>query len=177
MIRSILSALVSTSLLFVPYLFAQGPGAVAGTSGCGAPEIKFDVNPDKEQRNALPETGKALVYFIEDDSNFASRPRPTTRVGIDGTWVGANHGNSYFHVAVDPGVHHLCASWQSAAILWHGRQTAAAHFTAEPGAVYYFEVRNEAQESGIRMDFFPIDSDEGQLLEKKFSHSSIIQKK
>jgi hypothetical protein len=70
-IRSILSALVSTSFLFVPSLFAQDPSAVVGTPGCGAPEIKFDGKTDKEQRNAQSETGKALVYFIEDDSNLS----------------------------------------------------------------------------------------------------------
>jgi hypothetical protein len=38
-----------------------------------------------------PESGKALVYFIEDDSTFNSSPKPTTRAGIDGNWVGVTH--------------------------------------------------------------------------------------
>ena len=54
----------------------------------------------------------AVVYFIENDAEFTSTPKPTTRMGIDGRWVGATHGNSYLFMTVDPGEHHLCASWQ-----------------------------------------------------------------
>ena len=37
----------------------------------------------------------------------------TTRVGLDGIWVGANHGKSYFFVLVNPGDHHLCVAQQT----------------------------------------------------------------
>jgi hypothetical protein len=76
-------------------------------------------------------------------------------------------------VSVDPGEHHLCASWQTAVILRQGHQTAAAHFTAEAGGVYYFRVKNtwvrDLGTAGISLA--PLDSDEGQLLASKFSVS------
>ena len=51
---------------------------------------------DKQHPFAKPESGKALIYFLQDDPNFLSRPRPTTRFGLDGNWIGATQSNSYF---------------------------------------------------------------------------------
>jgi hypothetical protein len=120
-------------LIFAACAFAQDkPTNAAVAPGCGPASVKFDVNADAHAHPmSQPEAGKALVYFIEDDTNFLSTPKPTTRLGIDGSWVGANHGNSYFYLSLEPGEHHLCASWQSKVVLLAGQQTAAAHFTAE----------------------------------------------
>ena len=135
---------------------------------------------DKGQHPVQPDSGKALVYFIEDDSNFSSFPKPTTRAGLDGKWVGATHGNSYFYFFVDPGVHHLCASWQTGVILGKGRMTSAAHFTADAGGVYYFEVKNKffRSETSAMTDvtLSPLDSDEGQVLANKYALSTSRQK-
>jgi Protein of unknown function (DUF2846) len=152
----------------------------AGTPGCGAPNAKFAVNTEKGQPHpAQPDAGKALVYFIEDDSEFESSPKPTTRIGVDGEWVGATHGNSYFHASIAPGVHHLCASWQTTVLLGQGHKAAAAHFTAEAGGVYYFSVKNEwLREHGTAsVSLTPLDSDEGQLLADKLSFSTSQPKK
>ena len=54
------------------------------------------------------EQGKALVYFFVD---FLTAP--TMRVGVDGNWMGANNGKSYFFFPVEPGEHNVCAEWQS----------------------------------------------------------------
>jgi hypothetical protein len=136
----------------------------------GQHAIKGDGNhPNAGQ----PDPGKALVYFLEDDTGFESAPKPTTRIGVDGQWVGATHGNSYLYFSVDPGVHHLCASWQRAIALFQGRKTAAAHFTAEAGQTYYFSAKNIWTRDGPSdMSLNPVDSDEGQLLANKFSFSA-----
>jgi hypothetical protein len=86
---------------------------------------------------------------------------------------GATHGNSYLYFSVDPGVHHLCASWQRAVALFQGRKTAAAHFTAEAGQTYYFSAKNIYTRDGpTDMSLDPIDRDEGQLLAKQFASRS-----
>jgi hypothetical protein len=62
------------------------------------------------------------------------------RIGLDGQWVGANHGNTYFYFPVDPGDHNFCANWQSS----HGRLlklSSAVSLTAEEGQVYYFPTK------------------------------------
>ena len=148
---------------------------------CGPDEVKFEVKTEKNPHQVKqPDPGKALVYFLEDNSEFGSLPRPTTRLGVDGEWVGATHGNSYFYFSVDPGEHHLCVSWQSWVGIGSGHKAAAAHFTAEPGGVYYFLVKNIflRQVGGPPIiKFEPLDSDEGQLLANKYSFSTFEQKK
>lgn len=161
--------------LFATTALAQKNATPAASApGCGAADIKFAIKTDKAQHPAAqPEKNKAMIYFIEDDSSFESRPLPTTRLGVDGEWVGANRGDSYFYVSVDPGEHHLCASWQSFVAFGAHETSAAAHFTAEPGQTYYFRVRNTwLREHGVtHVELTPLDSDEGQLLTSRFAFS------
>lgn len=113
------------------------------------------------------------MYFIEDDREYDPTRKPTMLAGLDGRWVGATNGNSYFYFSVAPGEHHICASWQS-----KSQTRAVAHFTAEPGKVYYFAVKNRAgayQAYGI--DFVPLDSDQGLLLASTFPLSAFQLKK
>jgi len=63
-------------------------------------------------------------------------------VGLDGQWIGATNGNSYFYFSVDPGEHHLCTNWQGFSFLGKTRAAGALHFTAEPGGVYYFRAKD-----------------------------------
>jgi hypothetical protein len=159
---------------------ALAQSAPTGTAACGAADARFEVKTAKGRYAAAQsDVGKALVYFVEDDSDFGSTPKPTTRAGVDGGWVGATHGNSYFYLSVDPGEHHLCASWQSEVILGQGHKVAVAHFTAAAGEVYYFEVKNtwtlDLGSAGISLK--PLDSDEGELLVRKFSLSTFHLKK
>jgi hypothetical protein len=106
---------------------------------CGDDKVKFDVKTENSKTApASPADGKAQIIFIENE-NHAIGPfmYATVRFGLDGAWAGANNNNSYFTATVAPGVHHLCASWQSAL----GRiekNVDVASFTAEPGKVYYF---------------------------------------
>jgi hypothetical protein len=168
----LLATFLLTSLAFAQ---DQSSGS-AKVPACGAPDSRFEIKTDTAQHPAQPEPGKALVYFIQDDSDFASRPRPTTRVGMDGQWVGATHGDSYFYFSVDPGIHHLCASWQGAEET--SRNTAAAHFTAEAKGVYYFAAKDSSQYRGpASITFNLLDSDEGQLLTNELEFSVSQPKK
>jgi hypothetical protein len=80
--------------------FAQDQAAVArAAAGCGPSQEMFDVKTDDTKHPVgQPEEGKALVYFFVD---FVTAP--TMRVGVDGQWVGANNGKSYFFFQVEPG--------------------------------------------------------------------------
>ena len=119
--------------------FAAQARATVLPDACGDDKVKFDVKTEKGQSApATPEAGKAQIVFIENENHMIGPfMYATVRFGLDGAWVGANNNNSYFTLDVAPGVHHLCASWQSAL----GRvekNVDAASFTAEPGKVYYF---------------------------------------
>ncbi|MGA9055546.1 MAG: DUF2846 domain-containing protein [Terriglobia bacterium] len=147
---------------------------------CGPDEVAFEVKTDKRSHPmGQAVAGKALVYFFEHDW-YRGYSRPTTRLGVDGGWVGATSGNSYFYFSVDPGEHHICASWQIGVGAGRSRQVAAAHFKAEAGVVYYFKAestpsRGEGITSGISLH--PVDSDKGQLLPSKYSFSTFQQRK
>jgi hypothetical protein len=146
---------------------------------CGASGAKFEVKTDSERHPvAEPQAGKALVYFLEDDSQFGSIPKPTTLASLDSRWIGATHGNSYFYFSVDPEEHHLCASWQTRVLLGRPLPTAAAHFEAAAGGVYYFLVKNSGGRytaAGISLE--PLDSDEFKLLASTYSFSSSQEKR
>lgn len=178
----------SVLLLLALVLMPRQASAQMGP-GCGAANIKFDVQTTKRP-DATPslDSGKALVFFLQDDAKYNAMPRPTTRFGIDGAWVGATHANSYFYVSVDPGKHHVCANWQSDVTPFQfgvrKRSTAAAHFTAEAGKSYYFRAQDivftdhtGAIKSEPEVKLTPVDSDEAQVLINSFSFSLSHQQK
>lgn len=113
--------------------------ASAWPDSCGAEKVKFNVTTEEGQPPpAEPAAGKAQIVFIEsENSKFSLFSDVTVRFGMDGAWVGANYGNSYFTLTVDPGVHHLCASWQSALARLE-KNLDLTSFTAEAGRIYYF---------------------------------------
>lgn len=175
-------------LLVFSTVFAFQARAQAGP-GCGPSSVEFDVKTTREHPAPVPQAGEALVFFIQDDFSFQGGPRPTTRFGIDGDWVGATHANSYFYVPVRPGEHNVCASWEPLAtiglsIFQPHRSEAAAHFTAQAGHDYYFRAKDilirgaqNALLSGPEVKLESVDSDEAQVLMNSFSFSSSHPKK
>ena len=145
--------------------FAQDPAAVsAAQAACGPRDVNFDVKDDDSRHNVgQPEAGKALVYVIQDiGSTSCIGCGVTTKVALDGAWIGANHHNSYLSFAVDPGERHLCVNWQSQ-FARLSRLVGLAHFTAEAGKVYYFRTKAVEGRYQISFDFDPIDSDQGKF--------------
>jgi hypothetical protein len=127
-------------MLVAAFAFAQAPPA-ASPAACGPEKISFDVKTEKSQSApALPDPGKALVYFIQDNGPEGNHQHATLRVGLDGAWVGAYKHNSYLSVSVEPGERHVCVRVQP----YGPELVALAHFTAEPGKVYYFRTQFEA---------------------------------
>ncbi len=161
------------ALLFAVSALAQDrPGALP--AACGPKNVSFHVQLDESQHPlAKPETGMAMVYFIQDNGmgygigNFLYQ-HFTLKIGMDGAWVGAYKKNSYFAVSVVPGEHHVCANVQSN--LSVGHLQSLAHFTAAPGKVYYFHTQFLGGEFISRypfpeyVSFNQIDSDEGKYL-------------
>ncbi len=139
-------------------LWAQNDGAAERTAaGCGPNEQMFDVDTtDQKHPAAQPEPGKAVVYFFVDYLSTT-----TTRAGIDGTWVGANHGRSYFFVPVAPGEHNVCMQWQSGTFKKTAERSGEAmHIKVEEGKTYY--VRLTAEPNRMRLEL--ADEAEGHFL-------------
>jgi hypothetical protein len=158
---------VLVMILFVAGAFAQSkdkPGTVAPPA-CASRNANFDVKLDESQHALMPpEPGKARVYFIQDLGRIDCLGAClTTKIGLDGTWIGANQHNSYFSVSVAAGEHHLCANPQSRFAVVN-RVVALAHFTAEPGKVYFFRTRTVGDRDNPFFDLDPLDSDQAEYL-------------
>jgi hypothetical protein len=165
------------SILFLMLVAAAGAEAQSAPaeSACGKPNIKFEV---KTSPVASPgaEPDKAIVFFIEQDLTTRVYVTPSTRLGMDGEWLGATSGNSYAFFAVSPGVHHLCADTKFGGVGGEGQ--AFLHFQAKAGATYYFEVRNTrvgdpkwSSEELHDVSLAQLDEDEGEYL---VSHSELV---
>lgn len=173
-------------LLFIcvaPAMAQNQSADLRKAAGCGPAASEFSVKVDKSQHAvAQPEPGKALVYVIaqespEDSYNIGDI---TTRVGLDGAWVGANGGQSYLSFSVTPGEHRVCADWQSS-LASRQQLSGAAELTAEAGKVYYFRVwvLPSGLAGGRReyLSFEQVDSAEGSLLVSKAGQSAWKEKK
>jgi len=75
------------------------------------------------------------VYAIEEyQSNPDSQTlgHVTTRVGLDGKWVGATHEGSYISFPVEAGTRRMCSDVQSMFVP-AGKSSGAAELDAYPG--------------------------------------------
>jgi hypothetical protein len=132
---------------------------------CGDDSIKFDVKTEVAQAApAPPPEGKAQVVLVESYPHEGIGT-PTVRFGIDGSWAGANKGNSYFTLNVDPGAHKVCVALNKALQSMAKDYVDLASFTAEPGKVYYFEVKfgliRDVGASVLTFGLAPLSEDEG----------------
>jgi hypothetical protein len=120
--------------LAVPALAQDQSADLRTAAGCGPVKTQFDVKTDKNQHAvAQPESGNALAYVIVEeqrDPHAMQIGDVTTRVGLDGNWVAANHGQSYISFGVDTGAHRLCTDWQSR-LKAEQKLSAAADLVAE----------------------------------------------
>ena len=177
-----MNAIVIVAVLAWPAFAADQATVAAAASSCGPGNIQFDVKTEKNQHpTALAQDGKALVYIVEAFEKPKNQlAKPTTKVGLDGIWVGANKDNSYFFFPVEQGDHHLCVAWQSS-LKGYSKKVALTNFSAETGKTYYFRARiSEHDEGGgawFTLDLEPVNSDEGQLLIASSAFSASHQKK
>jgi len=162
------------TLLLAASAFAQVPSATS-TAACSPETVSFKVKLDESQHTlAQPEPGKARVYFLQDAGTSHTVGYPTVKIAMDGAWVGANHGNSYFSVSVEPGEHHVCVNLQSSLV---EQRVELAHFTAEAGKVYYYRTRLVMSRSVELLELDAIDSDQGKYLIASFPLSVSNPKK
>jgi len=135
---------------------------------CGNDKINFEVKTEKGQTApAAPEAGKAQLILLESENHMVTPFHDATvRWGMDGAWVGADNGNSYFALVIDPGVHNICANWQSS-LKALKKNVDLTSFTAEPGHTYYFQVDvNVESQYSVSFAISQINDYKGQYLVK-----------
>jgi hypothetical protein len=140
-----------------PVVAQDDAAAARAAAGCGPSGEMFNVQTtDQKHPVGQAEPGKALVYFFVDFINA-----PTMRVGMDGNWVGANEGKSYFFFPVEPGEHNICSEWQSGTFKKSSERVGEAiHLTAEAGKTYYLRLIFSYQRMSLEME----DEAEGHFL-------------
>lgn len=147
-------------------------------AACGPATANFKVKLDDSQHGPLiPQPGMAQVYFIHEAGipfEHLTPGYPTVKYGIDGSWAGASHGDSWLAFPVAPGEHHLCATLQSSLV---AERMELAHFTAVAGKSYYFRTRLLVSRSIELLDLVSVDSDQGTYLVSEFPMASASPKK
>ena len=152
---------------------ARAPGAVAA---CGAPNVMFKVKKDGGAPTQPP-AGKALVYLIQNTQGSEKGlldSADKVRMGVDGKWVGATQDQTYMSFVVDPGMHHLCTSYQgdgygriSDRWVFGMQEGIVLHqLNAEAGKTYYFRFTDILiQTQTHRANFLDeVDEDEARFL-------------
>lgn len=169
--RKTMKILLAVLLCCAP-LYAQIPEPA--TSACGSLHVSMAVDLDHSSHLIQPaDPGKARIYFIQDTGLTTNLGYPTTRIGIDGAWAGANKKNSWFSVSIDPGEHHLCLAVQSFITHFAPQVLEFAHLDAEAGKVYYYRSRIISSQTGPEyLIFDPVDSDEAKYLIASYPLSS-----
>jgi len=161
---------------FASSIVTQDPAPATSTrGGCGPSEAQFDVKTDKKQHPVAPaDSGKALVYVFEDIERG-----PTMRIGVDGTWIGANKGKSYFFFSLDAGDHQVCTNWQSGTFKETAKRIGSAMtLKAEAGRVYYLRTQvYERSEKDHNVKLEPVETAEGQFLISASAFSTYHPKK
>ena len=163
-------------LLATPVLAQDQSADLRTEAGCGPANTKFDVKVDKKQHVMIqPEAGKALVYVFEEfqpDPHYPHLGHVTTRIGLDGKWVGATHEGSYISFPVEAGTRRICSDVQSV-FLRAGALSNAAEFNAEAGKIYYYRVLvvDDVQRKA-RMWVKEMDEPEGLLMVSNSAQSN-----
>jgi hypothetical protein len=158
-----MSRILSGFLLSVFLACAGQTAANTLPDSCGDDKVKFDVATQEGQpAPPAPPASKAQIILIQTENQMVSPfSDATIRFGMDGSWVGANNGNSYFALTVDPGVHHLCASWQSV-LGTLKKNVGLTLFTAEPGSIYYFAAQvTVTSRDNVTFALSQLNEDEG----------------
>jgi len=122
---------------------AQARSKTVLPDSCGSDSVKFDVKAEKDQPPpGAPADGKAQIVFVGSVPYEGPMARfPAIRFGVNGAWVGANKGNSYFTMDVAPGEQNVCVSAQGVMPGIAKDLIDMQTFTAEAGKVYYYEAR------------------------------------
>src|SRR5579871_5169806 len=87
-------------------------------TACGPADVKFKVEAAPVgTRVPGPDPNAARIYIIQDYGELTEDAACfhlgciTTKIAVDGSWVGAAQGGSWFSFTVPAGEHHMCANW------------------------------------------------------------------
>jgi hypothetical protein len=150
-------------------------------AACGVDNTDFVVKRDSRNSQTAPDVqapaGKALVYVIEEmpDTAFLTS---NVKIGVDGSWIGETARQDYMSFTLDPGIHHLCVTYQGQFAPGVDGGAILHRLHAEPGKTYYLLYRGVFLKEYGEIGFFnEVDEDEGQYLLQLSNHVTATAKK
>jgi hypothetical protein len=171
------------ALLLVSPTFGQSPTSsdLRTAAGCGPANVKLSVKTDKHQHpSTAPEAGKALLVVFtqyEIDERTQLIGHVTTRVGLNGNWIGANHQGSAFTYAIEPGAHRVCSDVQPFGPAAQ-KLSGAVDLVAEAGVTYYYRVVvSQLPKMPLSLRVEPMQQAEGLLTASNAALSTSAPKK
>lgn len=149
--------------LLMMLVVAPGANGAKLPASCGPQSTTVSVQTKKERKKlaAIP-AGKARLVFVQQLGVCPGCG--VVRIGLDGKWVGANKGNSWFDVVVPAGEHHVCGFWNFSHTGLENR-VRLTELDAKAGQTYYFETSAlTAQYEVNRLRLTSIPRNEGAFL-------------
>jgi hypothetical protein len=115
------------------------PPAMAGKlpSACGSFGAHPSIRLQSYAKSLSPiPTGMARLVFVQQ---IGICPHcGVVRVALDGKWIGANKGDSWFAATIPPGEQHICVAWNAPFVKITNR-IQLTELNAKPGKTYYLE--------------------------------------
>jgi hypothetical protein len=162
----------SMAAFFLCVLFILGLQLRATTlpDACGDEKVKVNVAAHEPSSVPAASATSAMLVFVQRLSESCIGCS-VTRVGLDGTWIGANKGASFFSVTTAPGEHHVCAFWGAPGARTENK-VELTELEALAGHVYYFEIEIGPRSTGeFAMRLKPISADMGTFLVSRSKQS------
>jgi hypothetical protein len=136
---------------------------------CGPKGDRFKVVGDNTQHPMLaPQNGSAVLYVIGSTGG-------TVSIGIDGSWVGAVSGGTYFTQPIAPGQHQLCARRSTLALVMMvpvpDHEVALNSLDVKSGETYYVSA-TRFPDGGFKLAVLHPDEGRRLLENAKFGTSS-----
>jgi len=141
---------------------------------CGPNDVSFTFNSQKSAPPAASANQATLVVVQRAGLCIGCS---VTRIGVDGAWVGANKGRTFFAVPIEAGEHHVCADWAAPLASTEAR-IGLTDFQAEPGKSYYFEtvIERNGENEAPRMILKQLSPDMGAFLVARSEQSVAVLK-
>lgn len=166
-------AMAGCLCLLMMLILTPGARGAKLPASCGPQHVSVHVQKkrDPAKLGAVP-AGEARLVFVQR-MGFCLGCGRVVRIGLDGKWVGANKGSSWFAVTVPAGEHHVCAWWDAPLIRLEDRMKLT-DLDAKAGQTYYFQTHvntNAGANEVSRMWLRSISRDQGAFLVSRSKRS------
>jgi hypothetical protein len=107
-------------------------------AGCGDDAVQYKVKTEKAKVPDAPASGSSQLVVIHTLAGDDWNGQPIARIAVDGKWLGAVKGRTYFAVDIAAGPHTVCVSRQSS-IRAEKENVSLSSINAQPGQPVYLD--------------------------------------